>query len=251
MRIHLICLILVVVGLMSCAKPVALEAGETIRTTFHLQKIGASARDLLSDEHFTALHIEVQYMPGYEPDDEALHNLQDFLYGHLNKPAGIRVTTKEIPSITDTALTIGEVAALEGKHRTTYTTGKELAVYVLYTNGYYAEDTLLGYAYRNTSAVLFGRTLDDNSNRFKKLDRSDLETRVLLHEFSHMMGLVNVGSPLQTEHKDNDHGKHCSNKDCLMYYLTDTELSPSFLLRKDTPRLDSACLADLKANGGK
>ncbi|RZJ38545.1 MAG: hypothetical protein EOO18_03095, partial [Chryseobacterium sp.] len=63
-----------------------------------------------------------------------------------------------------------------------YCLEKEIPVVFLSTNGYYKEEHMLGYAYQNTSVVLFGKNIDDNSNKFKKLNRSDLETRVLQHE---------------------------------------------------------------------
>ncbi|ANE53718.1 hypothetical protein SY85_24860 [Flavisolibacter tropicus] len=236
---------------MSCTKSIAAEDQNVIEKNYHLQRVGSSARDFLTDENFTSLRIEVQYMPGYEPDAKALLNLKYFLYDHLHKPGGISIVTKEIPSSADSSLTMQEVIGIEKANRTAFTKNKELTVYILYTNGYYIEGQMLGYAYLNTSAVLFGRNLDDNSNKFKKLNRSDLETRVLQHEVCHLLGLVNVGSALQSAHKDDDHGKHCINKQCLMYFLTDTEESPSFLLRKTNPKLDAACLEDLKANGGK
>jgi hypothetical protein len=237
--------------LSSCAKSVTVAEEDGMDQSYHHQRVGVSARALLADEQFASLKIEVQYMTGFEPDERALLNLRDFLYDHLHKPSGISIITKEIAPIADTSLTMPEIISLEKKNRTVFATGKELTVYVLYTNGYYVDDHMLGYAYQNTSIVLFGKNLDDNSNKFKKLNRSDLETRVLQHEMAHLMGLVNVGTDLQSDHKDNEHGKHCLNKQCLMYYLTDTEQSPGVLLRKGIPKLDEACLADLRANGGK
>jgi hypothetical protein len=251
MKMRLICFALLLVSLISCTKSIAVEEEEGLPKSFHLQKVGASARDLLSDERFTSLRIEVQYMTGYEPDERALLNLRYFLYERLHKPGGISIITQEIAPEADSSLSFEEIIAIEKANRKEYAAGKELTLYILYTNGYYKEDMMLGYAYLNTSAVLFGRNLDDNSNKFKKLNRSDLETRVLQHEVAHLLGLVNVGTALQSAHKDDDHGKHCSNKQCLMYYLTDTEESPSILLRKGIPKLDDACLADLRANGGR
>ena len=251
MKLPLLCLCLLWMGFISCTKSIAAEEEEIIEKNFHLKRVGSSARDLLSDERFTSLRIEVQYMTGYEPDERALHNLKDFLYDRLHKPEGISIITKEIAPAADTSLTLQEIIDIEKANRTAFANGKELAVYILYTNGYYVEDHMLGYAYLNTSAVLFGRNLDDNSNKFKKLNRTDLESRILQHEVCHLLGLVNIGSLLQSSHKDDDHGKHCSNRQCLMYYLTDTEQSPSFLLRKENPKLDAACLEDLRANGGR
>ncbi len=248
MKMLSVCLMILV--LTSCTKSIAIEERRYDRN-FHLQRVGTSARDFLSDERFTSLKIEVQYMTGYEPDEKALHNLKSFLYERLHKSGGIQVTTKEIEASKDTFLTMQEVIAIEKANRTAYSKGQELTVYILYTNGYFSNDKMLGYAYLNTSAVLFGRNIEDNSNKYRKINRSDLETRILLHEMAHLLGLVNVGTALQSDHKDNDNGKHCLNKQCLMYYLTDTEESPGILQKKGIPKLDEACLEDLRANGGK
>lgn len=251
MKRILACTAIALATLISCTKSIALEDEKPINKNYHLQRVGASAIDLLSDERFTSLTIEVNYMTGYEPDEKALRALRSFLFERIHKPVGIRVISKEIAPSKDTMLSLKEIVAIEKAERTKRAEGKELTIYILYTNGYYVDEHMLGYAYLNTSVVLFGRNLADNSNKFRKLNRSDLEARVLQHELCHLLGLVNVGTALQSEHKDDDHGKHCQNKRCLMYYLTTTEESPSILLRKGIPTLDEACLKDLRANGGR
>ena len=240
--------LLSVLAFFGCQKSIA---ERPIDFRYHHARIGASARDLLTDSIYKSLTVEVQYMSGFEPDSMALLNLRDFLAEHLHKPKGIRVLTQEIAPVQDTLFSLDEVAAIEQAARRRYSRDEDLAIYILYTNGVFVEPNLLGYAYRNTSAVIFGKNIHENSNRKGRPSRSNLETKVLQHEVAHLMGLVNVGTALQSDHKDNQHGKHCLNKNCLMYYLTDTEESPSFLLKKPLPRLDEACLADLRANGGR
>ena len=190
-------------------------------------------------------------MSGYTPDEASLKNLKTFLYSYLHKPGGISIETKEISPIDDSVLTISEILTIEKANRTVFTAGKTISIYILYTNGYFIEGNMLGYAYRNTSAVLFGKNLHENSNGAKKVNRTYLETRVLFHEMGHLLGLVNVGSPLQSNHDDAAHGKHCQNKRCLMYYITDTEDSTGLILKKEIPKLDEACLLDLQANGAR
>lgn len=247
---RLACLILVIIALAHCTKSIALEEEESFDLSFHTQHVGSSANHFLSAKKFTSLKVEIQYMKGFRPDRTAVAQLKNFLEEHLNKPDGVTIVTSEIDSPKDSVLNLEEIISIEKANRKAYSSGKELAVYILYTDGYYSDDKMLGYAYLNTSAVMFGRNIKENSNGFKKPSRTHLETRVLQHEIGHLLGLVNVGSPLQSNHKDNDHGKHCDNPQCLMYYLMDTEV-PSFVLNKSVPKLDAACLADLKANGGK
>lgn len=247
---RLICIALLTLTFTSCTKSIAVEE-ELPDKNFYKQKVGASARQLLSDEQFRSLRVEVQYMRGFAPDSMALVNLEKFLYAYLHKPAGIHITTQEIEPSEKEVLTLSDVAAIENSNRTRFTSGKEIVVYILYTNGYYQHDKMLGYAYRNTSAVLFGKNIVENASNPKTISRTNLETQVLQHEMGHLLGLVNVGSPLQSEHKDDENGKHCRNKKCLMYHQADTEQSHSLVYRKPLPKLDKACLDDLRANGGK
>src|SRR5262245_10827524 len=70
----------------------------------HNKPVGASANDILAPSTYTSLKIEVQYMSGYQPDAAALNHLQAMLGGIVNKPSGISVTTKEIPSSSSSVL---------------------------------------------------------------------------------------------------------------------------------------------------
>lgn len=250
MKLKLLLFSVVLLLMASCTKAVAVEE-EAFDATYHTQRVGASANHLLSDETYNRLHIEVQYMEGFKPDSAALQNLKNFLYEHLHKPAGIQISTKQIEAVKDTVLTLNEIAAIENANRKLFTKKNTLSLYILYTNGFYTQDKMLGYAYRNTSAVLFGKNITDNSDHPKKLSRTHLETTVLQHEIGHLLGLVNMGTPLQSAHKDDRHGKHCINPQCLMYHMADTDESPNLVIRKQLRKLDEACLNDLKANGGR
>ncbi|GAA4337601.1 hypothetical protein [Flaviaesturariibacter amylovorans] len=249
-RTNCLCLLLLILLAQACRKPVLPEQ-VPVQTHDAERPVGRAARELLSDSIYTSLTLEVQYMTGYAPDSAALGNLRSFLFRHVHKPAGIRTVITEIPPAKDTLNSLEEVAAIEKQYRTRYSKEGDAVVYLLYTNGVFIEPEMLGYAYRSNSAVVFGKNLHENSNTRRRPARTDLETKVLQHELGHLMGLVNVGTPLQSEHKDAAHGKHCSNRRCLMYYLIDTEESPTFLLQKPLPRLCAACRRDLRANGGK
>lgn len=217
--------------------------------SLHNRSVGSSANELLSNNKFKSLKIEVQYMPGFAPDAAALNHLQTFLGSHVNKSNGISIVTKEIAANNKTTLTADEVHAIEKANRSVFSTENGIAVYVLYTNGSYAENNVLGVAYRNTSAAIFGKKIRDNSGGIGQVNRTKLEATVLEHELAHLLGLVDIGTPMQTAHKAN--GNHCNNQGCLMYYASETTDVLGFLLTGNIPTLDANCVADLKANGGK
>ena len=218
---------------------------------FHNRAVGASANEILSSSKYTSLKIEVQYMTGYPPDAAALTHLQNTLSALINKPSGISIVTKEIPASSKTVLSINDVIDIEKNNRTAFTSGSELAVCVLYTNGTYTDGNVLGIAYKNTSVAIFGKTIYDNSGGFGQASRTKLEATVLEHELGHLLGLVDLGSPMQAGHKDAAHGNHCNNSNCLMYYASETRDILGFLITGNIPPFDANCRADLTANGGK
>ena len=123
-------------------------------------------------------------------------------------------------------------------------------------NGEYDKNTssgkVLGVAYRNTSFVIFEETIKSFSTGVLAPSQFTLESVVINHEFGHILGLVNVGSAMQNNHQDVAHGKHCSEEDCLMFWTAETgEGLVNMLSCGSVPNLDSQCIADLQANGGK
>ena len=231
----------------SCKKQ-ALDP-ETLPDAYSNQAIGASANDLLSGAKYTTLTIQVQYMPGYPLDTATVNNITSYLSALCNKPGGITITQSAIGANGNT-LNLGQVAVLEKQNRTSFTSGKTLALYVMVTDGLDTSATVLGFAFRNTSICLFGKDITNNSGGLGQVSRASLQTSVLEHELGHLMGLVNLGSPMQTPHQDAAHGNHCSNTACLMYWEIETH-NAFHSPMTSIPTLDENCLKDLTANGGK
>jgi hypothetical protein len=250
MKTQLLATILTLFFFIACKKETTFSNNPDAND-LHNKAVGASANELLNAGTYKSLKIEVQYMTGYAPDASALNHLQNILNTYLNKPSGITIVTKEIAASSSTTLSIDQVKTIEEQNRTIFTTGDQLGVYVLYTNGNFTDNNVLGAAFRNTSLVIFGKTIHDNSGALGQTSRTKLEGTVLDHEFGHILGLVDIGSPMQTNHKDAGHGNHCSNTNCLMYYASDTKDILGFLLTGNIPSFDANCIADMHANGGK
>lgn len=221
-----------------------------ISSQLHNRPTGASANEILSASKYTSLKIEIQYMTGYIPDAGAIAHLQNTLAPMINKPGGISIVTREIPAVSNQTLTVNDIYTIEKNNRTAFTNGSELALYVLYTNGNYSEQNVLGVAYKNTSVALFGKKIHENSGGLGQASRTKLIATVLEHELGHLMGLVDLGSPMQTNHKDPAHGSHCNNSNCIMYYASETSDILGFLITGNIPPFDLNCRNDLRANGG-
>lgn len=234
----------------SCSKKDAVS-GLTVGNTENTKAVGASSKDLLAATNYTSILIEIQYMPGFQPDAAAVNNLVNFINVLAYKPAGINVIQSQVTSGNKTVYSLDDVAAIEKANRTKYTSGSQIAINFLYVDGTYTENNVLGFAYRNTSMCIFAKKVADNSGGVGQVSRTKLESTILQHEMGHILGLVNLGAGLQTPHEDAAHEKHCNNTSCLMYYQTQTTGIMGTLMNGAIPVLDASCRADLTANGGK
>ncbi|WP_281980066.1 membrane metalloprotease [Tenacibaculum mesophilum] len=217
---------------------------------------GASANELLSDNVYKKMIVELAYVEGFEPTEEAKNNFKNFIEERTFKPNGVELYTKSIPTIGKEAYTINDIVTIENEHRTYYNTQNTIAVWALFINGKSSKDSdssfVLGTAYYNTSFVIFEETIRELSNGTFEPERSLLESSVIHHEFGHILGLTNLGTPLQIDHEDVDHPKHCNEESCLMYWAAETSHGIGNVFSSNKiPTLDSQCIADLQANGGK
>lgn len=218
--------------------------------TFNSQAAtGVSAEAFLRDDNFTRLDVEVDYMEGFEPTEDALNSLQSFLQDRLNK-SQINITTSAIPAQGQNAYTTDEIRALEEQNRDAFTdaSSNTLNAYFLVVDGEFSDTNVLGIAYFNTSMALFGKTVANISGGLTEPSRTQVEATVLRHEFGHNMGLVGNGTPLQSDHQEQ--GAHCTTDGCLMEAAVETtNFFQNFT--GTVPDLEQFCVQDIQANGGK
>ncbi|MDQ3193311.1 MAG: peptidase [Bacteroidota bacterium] len=211
--------------------------------------------DFLSDKKYDQLIIEIQYVEGFQPTSAALDNLKAFLEQRLNKSKGITIKQYSISSPGKASYTLSDIKEIEKNNRINYSKDKTLTAYFLFADADYGENSgsskVLGVAYGPTSMAVFEKTIREFSGGIGKPSNTSLETTVANHEFAHILGLVNNGTDLQSDHQDINHGKHCNNSDCLMYYTAETSDIIANILGSGIPVLDSKCISDLQANGGK
>lgn len=211
--------------------------------------------DFLSSQQYDQLVVEIQYVEGFQPKPESVANLKTFLQQRLNKPAGITIEQKAIPSPGKVSYSLKDLIEVENKNRTQKAHDKTVGAYFFFADGDYAANSgnskVLGIAYGGSSMVIFEKTIKEFSGGITQPQVSTLETTVIHHEFAHILGLVNNGTSMQSPHQDEPHGRHCNDQNCLMYYAAETSDIVGNLIGGNIPQLDAKCLEDLRANGGK
>ncbi|MBK5209213.1 MAG: membrane metalloprotease [Flavobacteriaceae bacterium] len=239
----------------SCTKDDSL-GNDLINSNYpYKQQVGYSANDILSNKKFTDIYIEVMYVDGFKPSSETLTNLKNFI-GSRTYKTNIIVEERLIDIPLKSIYSIEDVRSIEDANRSIFSIENQLAISALFLNGKSSNDTetttILGTSYRNTSFVIFEETIEAASNNILGPSKITLESTVILHEFCHLLGLVNLGTNMVANHEDTAHSAHCSDENCLMYYLIENgKNAPHWIKNEQIPQLDANCINDLRANGGK
>lgn len=214
--------------------------------------LGVSARSFLSDENFTSLTVEVVYVTGYEPSESSLSNIKSFLQTYLHKPAGVSLQLRAIPSPEVGTYSLAEIKGVENEHRTVFTSGTKLSTFIFIaddkSDASTSRELVLGKAYKNTSMVIFEKEIRELAES-AAVSSSQIQEITVKHEFGHLFGLVDNGTPAQSDHvykdpQDPNEKGHCSIEGCLMARDLDYT-QPGNLF------LEDLCHLDLVANGGK
>lgn len=209
---------------------------------------------------YSKLILEVDFVDGFAPSDIDA-DMVGHLSGLVDKPDGIQIVRDQaIASLgQDHVWTFDEIKTLFASHLSLELAANETRIHVIFVDGGYtgdtAESTILGLAW-GTNVVMFEQNILNSCA--KPILNGKLcgytEQAIWLHEIGHVIGLVNNGAPLTAEHQDPDHGHHCSNPDCIMYWAYEgTALVEALRGKLDANEeatifeFDSDCMADLAA----
>ncbi len=223
---------------------------------------GAWGVEFLSSKSYTSLLIEIDYESGAQPASEALQALEDAANRYLDKPGGIRIESQQMAGKGKGAKwTFDEIRAHEDVVRTSKKAGSEAALHIMYVNGGSSSDTdqgsVLGAAYTGSSIVMFKDNIRNTRNNCPlglgcpSSDR--VEHAVMVHELGHILGLVNNGIPMQSNHEDPEHEGHSINERSVMYWKVETGNIFDLLAGGGSLPLDFDAddRADMRAAGGK
>jgi len=228
---------LVLVGILtfavSCSKSASDSDEDNSKTKvdkgLNLLATGDSAHDILSNDTYDKLLIEIAYVTGFRPSESAMVQFTDYLKEHTFKEE-IELVYSELSSPSEDELTLDEIADLETKNRTVFNTDSTLAIYIYFSDAPAEGDDLegglvtLGAVYRNTSMIIHKVTVRELAGLNSSINEDDVETTTLNHEFGHLFGLVDLGTEMINDHQsesENDDGQlvgdnHCNQDGCLM-----------------------------------
>lgn len=191
------------------------DTGEKARTNHYLQ-----------GDTFSRLVLEVDSVDGYGPMAEAESGMITKISPLVDKPDGIEAVHDEniVSRGEDHAWSFAELDELADQTNNLSVGDNTIKMHVLFVDGHYEKDSdggkVLGLAWGGKNIAIFKKTIRDNCRGI--LTGNELckfaEQAIWTHEVGHVLGLVNNGVPAQSNHHDVEHGHHCNNDECVMYW---------------------------------
>lgn len=219
-------------------------------------------------QQMKTLTIEVAYEQGAEPYDFNAGGENIWAFTEMNieslfvfrpiqidvfVPTGIAAMT-QISAQNKNSFTANDILNLAARYRTSEGTNDDGNIFVLFLNGYFMQDdtvrqNIAGVHITGTTVVAVFKPIVTTSH-VTKIVREFVEQSIVIHETGHALGLVKNGLPLTSSHQDTDHGAHCKNAACVMYWENERNSNvaafvQSYLGGNKKMLFGSECVADV------
>lgn len=191
---------------------------------------GDRAADILRGEPYSRIEVEVDYVQGQRPSQEAIDTFELRIEKYTAKNSVTINIDEAIPS-TESVYTLDDVKALEKQYRDGEDTEITIFLYFIFLDGEYVKSRVLGVAYSATSAAIFEEKIDEVAGDTPStISKAEIETAVIVHEWGHLLGLVEINYDSSKRGHD-DGSNHCphtetvagqTRKDCVMADAVDT-----------------------------
>ena len=132
----------------------------------------------------------------------------------------------------------------------------EAEFFVLFLKGYFEREgapdyQIIGVSIVGTPVIAIFKDIVLSSSFIPQVARF-VEQATLVHEFGHVMGLVNNGVPMVSDHLDPEHPRHCTNNRCVMYWVNEgasdmTEFVGQMIDSDSVVMFDEQCLEDTRS----
>jgi len=178
----------------------------------------------LSDDKYTSMVVEIDYEAGYMPEQSSTDLLKTRLEQVCDKPQGIEIFLTETNFDHEGQWSASDVRE-KGWNEKSNNPQSDSTLYwqAIFPSGQYANDGVLGVAVDASTIAIFGEAVDDAEGPiFNRPSAEEIENSVLVHEFGHLLGLVNLVYQSPVEHEDEEHKGHSNNEDSVMYWAIES-----------------------------
>jgi hypothetical protein len=231
------------------------------RDTF---KPSSASLEYVRASPYGRLVLEVDRVAGTDPRAVNRNAIASRLAGILDKPLGVEVTLDGLIASrgSDHVWSTAEVRALATATLDLAVAADTVKMHVLFLDGRYegsgSGGTVLGVAFDQRHMAIFHDEIERTCAAaglgvLTEQVCSDAELAIWLHEAGHLLGLVDIGLVMQSDHEDVDHPGHDHDPDCVMYWAYEGDALIERLADQilDTGNgaldFDAECLADIAA----
>lgn len=187
-----------------------------------LSSIGSMNHQYLQGHTFKQVLIEIDRAESAHPEDVAINGLRDVIEQYADKPEGVLIEMSDVIEDDDDEYTLGEIQRTMRAYRDNYSTGDTAVIYILYLNGEFADiNNTLGVTVNASSFVMFPEEVQRSSGA-NLFGGPAYERSIVVHEFGHLLGLVNVNYESAAEREDPIHPGHSNNPASVMYWAVES-----------------------------
>ncbi len=194
------------------------------------------------------LVVEVDVQSGVRVSQAAMDHLVGRMRAYVDKPGGVVVSGGNTFSSDRTQWSSAQLREIASQNRDTRSGGDTVSVYVLYVEGEFIANgqstNAIGVAHNASEFAVF----PDKWAGLGGLLGSDsaIERAVLVHEWGHLLGLVNIGYTSEIDHEDPEHKGHSRNQGSAMYWAIESTLISQVFSGPPPDDFDDADRADLE-----
>ncbi len=202
------------------------------------------AKTFLRSSPARRLVVEVDWVEGREPSNDALGHLGAVIRSVVSKPGGVVVQRGSAFPAEAQRYSLQKIADVERRRRANRSSGDTATIWIAYLNGELAEnEDALGVAFAASSVVIFRDQIDRATSAI--LLAVEIERAVIVHEAGHLLALVNIGYRSKINHEDAAHPNHSNNQESVMYWAVDSVSIRDLLGGGPPENFDAADRADL------
>lgn len=206
--------------------------------------VGSLNHQYLQAKTFSRLIVEIDYIDSVPPNQNSTNTFVSTIRQKVDKPEGIVFSGENSIKAQKNNYSVQDLLDIAKTHRSNYSQGNSISLYVLYVNGELAENpNALGIALNSSMFVIFKDKISKATTAL--VFEPEIEKAVLNHELGHLWGLVNINYQSSIDHEDKEYPHHSNNKESVMYWAVE-DLSVASLLRGGPPyQFDSADKEDV------